>query len=397
VAVSGGDDVGAVMAQLFDRLAAWMGDNGVLAPSAYAPGMGVDEVTRKRVEQGAGDALREIGAPAGADADAIVSTVVSEALAVGPITPLVSDAGVSRITVNGPAHIFVTRDGQTERAPGRFSGGAAVVTAGARLLAAAGAHPEGGFGSGYLHDGTRIHVAMPGVGGPYLTIDRPSAAVGLEDLVASETLTANMATFLAAAMTQGKNIVVASNCADTRFGFIQALMGAAGDVRIVAVEGGARLQGGGNVVVLSGGDADNATLVRQALKMRPDRLVIGDARGPETFHALSALGGGVNGGVMGVDAESPDDALVRIVNQAGLGVSTTDDRVKALVMETADVLVQVLRYADGRVVVTQVLDVDGEMREVFNGLGGFRASGHVPRWVSNAQSLGAQIDASIFS
>ncbi len=382
------------MGQLFDRVMSWMAENGVHAPSAYAPGMGVDEVTRKRVEQGANDALGEIGTPAGADGAAIVSTVVSEALAVGPITPLLSDAGVGLITVNGPANIFVTRDGNTEQAPGRFSGGAAVVAAGQRLLAACGEQVSNGFGSGYLHDGTRVHMAMPSVGGPYLTIDRPGPATSLDDLVAAETLTANMAAFLTAAVTHGKSLLVASNCADTRFGFIDALIGAAGDLRVVAVESGGRLRNGGNVAVLSGGNNTNA--IQQALRMRPDRLVIGDARGPETFHALSALAGGVNGGVVGIDAESPDDAMIRIVRQASLGCRSTDERIDALVRETADVLVQVLRYADGRTVVTQVLDMDGEMREVFTGLGGFRASGHVPRWVSNAQSLGAEIDTSIF-
>ncbi len=372
-----------------------MDANGILAPKGYAPGQGVDDVTWKRVEQAATDAARELGLDG--DAAAAASTVTSEALAVGPVTGLLEEDDVERVAVNGPTSIWVTRGGATSQAPGRFSCAAAVLTAARRLLATGGAADDGAFGSGYLHDGTRVHLATAAVGGPCLTIDRPVAGASLETLVSEDAMTANMASFVTAAMTHGRAVLVASNDTDTRFRFIQALIGAAENSRVVAVEGGGRLHGNGNTVVLCSGEgADNTALVQQALKMRPDRLVVGDARGPETFYALSALGGGVSGGVIGVDAESPDDAMARLVRQAALAVQVPDDRIDALVRETADVLIQVLRYADGRVVVTQVLDIDGEMNEVFNGLGGFRATGHVPRWVSNAQSLGHQIDLSIF-
>ncbi|MEZ4470961.1 MAG: ATPase, T2SS/T4P/T4SS family [bacterium] len=141
----------------------------------------------------------------------------------------------------------------------------------------------------------------------------------------------------------------------------------------------------------------HADLVRQAVKMRPDRLVLADARGEDMYVALTALSGAVNGGILGLDAESTDDALIRLVRQASLGVRADEGPLEGLVRETVDVLVQLLRYADGRVSVTQIVDVDGEVQDVFTGLGGFRATGHVPRWVSNAQSLGHAVDLSIFS
>ncbi|MEZ4463154.1 MAG: hypothetical protein R3F43_01200 [bacterium] len=131
--------------------------------------------------------------------------------------------------------------------------------------------------------------------------------------------------------------------------------------------------------------------------MRPDRLVLADARGGDMYVALTALSGAVNGGILGLDAESTDDALIRLVRQASLGVRADEGPLEGLVRETVDVLVQLLRYADGRVSVTQIVDVDGEVQDVFTGLGGFRATGHVPRWVSNAQSLGHAVDLSIFS
>lgn len=143
--------------------------------------------------------------------------------------------------------------------------------------------------------------------------------------------------------------------------------------------------------------AEPGELVRRALKLRPERLVVADARGGETYAALTALAGAVNGGIVGIDAESADDAMIRLVKQASLGAGgAAEPQVEGLVRETVDVLVQVLNYADGRTSVTQIIDVDGELNEVFSGLGGFRATGHVPRWVSNAQSLGHDLDLNIF-
>ncbi|MCA9548169.1 MAG: Flp pilus assembly complex ATPase component TadA, partial [Myxococcales bacterium] len=204
---------------------------------------------------------------------------------------------------------------------------------------------------------------------------------------------AGIARFLRLALQAGRAIVVASNDVDGRLELMAALADTLPTKRIVAVDGGGRF-GDHHVSLSAGAGANAAEVVRQALKMRPDRLFVGDCHGPETFLALTALAGSVEGGVVGVTAESPDDAMIRIMRQAGTAVSVGDDQIGGLVHEAADVLVQLLRYADGKLVVTQVIDIDGQRTEVFNG---FSATGHVPRWVTNAQSLGFDVDMGVFS
>jgi pilus assembly protein CpaF len=163
----------------------------------------------------------------------------------------------------------------------------------------------------------------------------------------------------------------------------------------VAVEGGARLQG--QAVVLSAAPgADNAALVSHALKMRPDRLVVADCRGPEAFGAVSALNGGVNGGIIGLDATTPDDAVGRLARHVALGIPTGGyDRAVALVQDAPRLLVQVLRSADGHFRVTQLAELaNGQIQDVFGP--GLRATGHVPAFASQAQLLGHAVDGNLF-
>ncbi len=389
------------MAMVHHQLADAMEQSGIGASDVYQPGQGVDEVTWKRLEQSANDIVRQLQLPDGVEADAVVATVVGEALAVGPLTALLDDEDVDRVVVNGTA-LHVTRNGKTSDDGLRFSSAYQVLVAATRLVQGAGGllDQDAPFVEAWLADGTRLHVAMPSVGGPYLTLDRPGKHYkSLDDMVSADALSTNMAAFLRHALAAGRNVLVASNDVDARLELIAALLDAGlDDERVVIVESGGRLgRDGGQRIVLTGGPgADNVTLVQQALKMRPDRLVVADARGPEAFHALSALGGAVNGGIIGIDAESPDDALIRLTRHASLAPHVDASQVDAAIRDTADVLVQLLAYADGGRRITQVMDIDGEIAEVFNGFEAFRANGFVPRWVSNAQSLGHAIDDGIF-
>ncbi len=403
----GGGELGPVMVELHEQLSEFLDRHDLRSPSAYLPGQPVDEGTWHRAEGAVRDALRSIEAsgrlPTGADPAAIASTVVSEALALGPITALLDDAGVQRILVNGAQRIYATRNGRTEPVPARFSGNLQVVQVADRLLRAAGVHAAAGsqFVEAYLPDGARVHVALPHVGGPFVTIERPSVAGGdLAALVDRDVLSRNMAGFLELTVRAGRRVVVAGNDTDTRAELIDAMLGSgAAGLRVVAVEGSGRLGNAhGHLVTLtSAPGADPATLVQNAVKMRPDRLVVVDCRGPEAFHALSALLGGVDGGILGIAADSPDDAVLRLVRLAGLALHASDDRVEQLVREAADVLVHVVRYADGRARVARIIDLDGgEMQEIFSGLGVFRATGHVPRFVGEAQNLGHTVDANLF-
>ena len=130
--------------------------------------------------------------------------------------------------------------------------------------------------------------------------------------------------------------------------------------------------------------------------MCPDRLVIADARGTETLEAVTSMGSAVNGGIIGVDAESPDDALVRLARNSSIGKGIETGDVENMLNDRADMLVQVLTFADGRRRVTQIMDIDGEMQEVFGGFQKFQGHGFVPRWYENARSLGHELSTDIF-
>lgn len=378
------DEEGAAMGAIFAKVAAYVAQHRVDLPAVWQAGDTPDASVRKRLETAA----------RGAGSADHIQAVLAELLELGPLGGLLSDGSVSRIAVNGPAHIWVSR-GDDVQSGGRFSCAAAVAAVGRRLIASTGNATTDDFAEGYLPDGTRVVAALSGA--PSLLIERPRAAPSLQALLGAEVLNQSMATFLTQAIAAGRTVVVASNNVDVRFDVVGALLAeGAGALRAVCVEGGSRLpSSGGNHVHLSGAAPDR--LVRQALKLRPDRLVVADARGAETYAALTALSGAVNGGVIGLDAESTDDAMLRLVKQASLGAGgVAEAQIEGLVRETVDVLVQVLNYADGRTSITQIIDVDGELNEVFNGLGGFSATGHVPRWISNAQSLGHDVDLNIF-
>ncbi|MGK0358232.1 MAG: pilus assembly protein CpaF [Bradymonadia bacterium] len=369
---------------VFAKVAAYVAHHRVDLPATWHAGDATDPSVHKRLET----AARSAGDASLSDA------ILSELLELGPLNGLLSDGSITRIAVNSADQVLVTR-GDDVQSGGAFSCAAAVALVGRRLIASTGMVTADDFAEGYLPDGTRVTAVLNSA--PCLLIERPRAAPTMQALLDSEVLDSAMATFLSQAVAAGRTVVIASNHVDVRFDLIGALLSeSAASLRAVCVEGGNRLAAtGGNHVHLSG--AEPGELVRRALKLRPDRLVVADARGGETYAALTALAGSVNGGIVGIDAESADDAMIRLVKQASLGAGgAAEPQVEGLVRETVDVLVQVLNYADGRTSVTQVIDVDGELNEVFSGLGGFRATGHVPRWVSNAQSLGHDLDLNIF-
>jgi pilus assembly protein CpaF len=243
-----------------------------------------------------------------------------------------------------------------------------------------------------------MHVAFGNVGGPFITIERvDDADVNLDALVGQDVLSEEMATYLKHAMALGRVMVVASNDVDARFEFISALVGSLEpDVRVVAMESGARLSLKNPQAVLLTGGASRTELLRNALKMCPDRLIVADARGAETLEAITAMGSAVNGGIIGVDAESPDDALTRLSRHGSIGKGIEISDVENVLNDRADVLIQVLAYADGRRRVTQVMDVDGELQEVFGGFQDFQGHGFVPRWYENARTLGHELNTDIF-
>lgn len=318
----------------------------------------------------------------------------------GILADWLDDGEIHRIVVNRADSVFVDRGQGLVQQEETFADSAAVLSALRALLDRAGLEldPNEAFIDAWLPDGAHLYAGLAGIGGPFFELEHPAVTNrSLEDLVTDGVLSQAMATFLTWGMESGRKIIVSGNDLDARLTVIRALLAKTPNARIIAIEGGGRLDmDQANVLCLtSSSTTDRGQLVRNALKLRPDRLVIADSCGPEAYEALCAMGGGVNGGIVGIDAESPEDALIRFVRQAALN-GAKEEALNALLRENFDILIQVLRYANGNLCVTTIQDIDGQTNEVFSGLGGFRPTGHVPRWITNAQSLGQPFDTSLF-
>ncbi len=365
---------------------------GLDLPQACEPDSSLDSDISARLTEAAKKAVE--GIP-GIDPVNIASRAVAEVIGAGALTELLADASVESIYFNGPDNAWVVRGGEREDSSAEFSGAAAMVACVERLLYSRGLQEQArsGFLGGRLRDGSQLHLAMPSVGGPYLTIERPNRAfVDMAGLVGRGLLNENIATFLTQAMGIGKVILVSSDNLAARFDLLSALMaGLPEGTRVVGVESGNRLAHRREMVLLSNGSTE--CLVRNALQMSPERLVIGDLHGSGALTAVTALGGAVPGGAIGIDALSCDDALSRLASHCATDARASADHFREFVGERVDVVVQISTYSDGQSCVAQILDTDGEPTEVF---AGFEGQGHVPRWYAHAKDLEHPLDPAIF-
>jgi pilus assembly protein CpaF len=133
------------------------------------------------------------------------------------------------------------------------------------------------------------------------------------------------------------------------------------------------------------------------MRMRPDYLVIGDAVGQSTLDALFAMGTHVNGGILSIDADSPEAALNRLARHASLSEGTDSAGLDGLIRDRIDILVHVLTYADGTDRITQITSVDEELQDTFNGFDEFTGCGQSPEWYADAIRLGHPLEDDLFN
>ena len=295
---------------LTDRLARWLLDGDVpLERSALTAAL-----------TAAADELAPLAGPA--DLEAAVDAVVG----LGPVEQLLRDPTVSDVLVNGPDEVWVERAGRLERTAVRFPDAAAVVAAVERVIAPLGLRIDRASPAvdARLPDGSRLHALIPpvAVDGPIVAVRRFTQAVAdLDDLVAAGGITPEGARMLAAAVAERRNILV---CGQTGAGktTLLNLLGRRIDPgdRTVTVEDAAELDLGGHVVRLETrppntegrGAIDLRTLLRHALRLRPDRIVVGEVRGPEALDMIQALATGHRGSMSTIHAATPDEALWRL-------------------------------------------------------------------------------------
>ena len=299
--------------------------------------------------------------------------VLRLATGLGPLEPLLADPSVDEVMVNGPGSVWVERAGRLEAAGVAFSGEAELLHAIERILAPLGRRVDEAspLCDARLADGSRVNVVIPplALSGPCLTIRRfRRQGFSLDDLVENGTLSGELAGFLARRVQARVSILVSGGTGSGKTTTLGALSGALPEgERIVTIEDAAELRLRQPHVVrlesrpanLEGrGEVTIRQLVRNALRMRPDRIVVGEVRGAEALDMLMALNTGHEGSLTTVHANSPPDALRRVETLALMaGVGLPHAAVREQLASALQLVVHQARGTDGRRRVEAVAEV----------------------------------------
>jgi pilus assembly protein CpaF len=316
---------------------------------------------------------REAASLPDAERDALYERVLLLATGLGPLEPLLADGAVDEVMVNGPEEVYVERGGRLERTGVCFAGEAQLMHAIERVLAPLGRRVDEAspLCDARLPDGSRVNVVIPplSLSGPCLTVRRfRREGFSLRQLVAGGTLAGGVAELLALCVAARASVLVSGGTGSGKTTTLNALSGAIpGEERIVTIEDAAELRLRQRHVVrlearpanLEGrGEVTIRQLVVNALRMRPDRIVVGEVRGPEALDMLQALNTGHDGSLTTVHANSPADALRRIETLALMaGVGLPHAAVRDQVASALDVVVHQSRLASGARVVESVSEV----------------------------------------
>lgn len=307
---------------------------------------------------------------------AVVQSLVDHLGGLGPLEPLLRDPDVTDVMCNGPHEVWVDRGGRLRRVEADVGGDTALVALLRRVLGPLGvrldrAHP---FADAVLQGGIRLHALIPPLAErPLVTLRRVPAVVPTwEELVAGGSLTPEVVDRLRGAVADRRNLVVCGRAAVGKTTLLGRLLSEVDGDRVVIIEDAPELAvPDGHTVHLRVrpptpdgiGGVDVATLVRNALRMRPDRLVVGEVRGAEVADMLQAMNTGHAGSLTTVHANGAADALVRLEGMALLA-GLPLDAVRAQLASALDLVVGLDRGRDGVRRVARIVEVSGGPRQL---------------------------------
>ncbi len=381
------DRLAVVKRRLHDRLLQRIDANGLAAARP------VDR--RLLVREEALAILREDGhlLPQ-VDLAKVVNEVSDRVVGLGPIEALLRDPEVSEVMVNGPDDVFVERKGRIERvADGLFEGEEAVLHVIERIVAPLGLRVDESspYVDARLPDGSRVHAIVPPLSlcGPVLTVRKFSLIpFRPEDLVRTGTLGPRAVAFLGACVRGKANVVVSGGASSGKTTLLNVLASFIPEgERLITIEDAAELRlGKPHVVGLEArppnvegrGEVTVRDLVRNALRMRPDRIIVGEVRGGECLDMLQAMNTGHEGSLSTAHANSPRHLLWRLETMALMSdVDLPVAHVREQVASAVDVIVHMARLRDGRRVAHRISTVDGlrDGEPMLTDVFAFRASG----------------------
>lgn len=354
--------------------------------------------------------------------------ISAEILGFGPLQSLLEDDTITEIMVNGPKNIYIERKGKIHRVPITFESNEHVMRIIDRIVAPLGRRIDESspYVDARLPDGSRVNAVIPPISlvGPVLTIRKFSKnPITVDQMVQFGSLSAESVQFLKACVEARLNIIISGGTGSGKTTLLNVLSSfIPGDERILTIENAAELQlRQEHVVTLESrppniegrGEITIRDLVINALRMRPERIIVGECRGGETLDMLQAMNTGHDGSMTTAHANSPRDALSRIETMCLMaGMDLPIRAIREQVASAVDVIVQQERMRDGTRKVTAIAEVSGmegeviTMTDVFvfeqsgteNGriVGRLRPSGLRPKFMEKIEAAGIQLPPSIF-
>lgn len=389
-----------------------------------------DDVLRQELKTLVEQLIREEGIALNAvERKQIVQDIQDEMLGLGPLEPLLADPTVSDILVNGYRQVYVERAGRLELSGLRFANDEHLLKIIDKIVSRVGRRIDEStpMVDARLPDGSRVNAIIPplALDGPTLSIRRFSVVpLRIDDLLNLKTMTPAMAQLIEAMVGARLNMLISGGTGSGKTTLLNVLSSYISPrQRIVTIEDAAELQLQQPHVVrletrppnIEGkGEITQRALVRNSLRMRPDRIIVGEIRGAEVLDMLQAMNTGHDGSMTTVHANTPRDAIIRLENMMGMaGLQLPPKSARAQISSALTAVIQVARLTDGRrkvISLQEITGMEGEvvtMQEIYTfqqtGVaadgtvaGHFRATGIRPRFLERLRAYGLQLPDEMF-
>jgi pilus assembly protein CpaF len=317
----------------------------------------------------------------------VVQSIQNEMLGLGPIEPLLADTTVSDILVNGPNRVYVERRGRLEATEIKFDSDAHLLRIIDKIVSRIGRRVDelSPMVDARLPDGSRVNAIIPplALDGPVLSIRRFSVVpFAMDDLVKFGTLTSEMAELIYGLVKAKVNLLVSGGTGSGKTTLLNVISGAIPvNERIITIEDAAELQlQQPHVVRLESrpqniegkGEVTQRALLRNSLRMRPDRIILGEIRGAEVLDMLQAMNTGHEGSMTTIHANTPRDALTRLEHMMSMaGMQVSPRTMRQQISAALSVVIQISRLSDGKRKITSLQEITGvegdieSMQEIF--------------------------------
>ncbi|MEM1044796.1 MAG: CpaF family protein [Pseudomonadota bacterium] len=364
-----------------------------------------------------------------AETDDLVENIVDEMMGLGPLEPLLADPTISDILINGHENCFVERSGMLQPIKIPFKDEAHLLRIINKIVSAVGRRIDESYPTcdARMSDGSRFNAAIRpiAIDGPLVSIRKFSKKpLALDKLVGFGALTEPMAEVLSAAVHARITTLISGGTGTGKTTMLNALSAfISHSERLITIEDAAELQLQQPHVgrmetrppnVEGNGEIKQRDLVKNALRMRPDRVILGEVRGEEAFDMLQAMNTGHEGSMATIHANNPRDAIARLEQMLGMtGMPMTVASIRSQIASAIGMIVQLTRLADGQRKITSIAEITGiegdiiQMQEVFRFVrdsidsegkihGHFTATGIRPRFLEELVSMGVNLPGSYF-